>query len=202
MIEVFIVGAGKGGKVVKQIFIAMNGVMSPYQEQYFVAGFIDDAPGLSRGNPTPDSSYIISISSNLQVRRNKFEKYADEEFVNAVHPTAYIDPTAKIGVGNIIGAFVYVGPFSKIGDNNLISSHCSIEHDNKIGSHNVFGPGCVTSGSVIIGNSCLFGAGVQTTNGLTIEDNVFVAAGLTVWRNLEDEEKLRYKLIPDRKEKQ
>ena len=57
-----------------------------------------------------------------------------------IHPTAIIDPKAKIGKNIEIGAFSIIGPKVKIGDNNIIKSNVIITGDTKIGDNNVFFP--------------------------------------------------------------
>ncbi len=54
-----------------------------------------------------------------------------------VHPTASVDPSAKLGAGVAIGAFSLVGPGVEIGDGTRIGSHCSILGPTRIGRDNV-----------------------------------------------------------------
>ena len=62
------------------------------------------------------------------------------KYDNKIHPTAIIDPKAKIGKNIEIGAFSIIGPKVKIGDNNIIKSNVIITGDTKIGDNNVFFP--------------------------------------------------------------
>jgi len=137
---------------------------------------------------------IISISSNLKVKKGFFEKiqkkYGNNAFINAIHPTAFIESTAKIGFGNIIGAFVYIGHKTVIGDNNLISSHCSIEHHNIIGNHNTFGPSIQTSGRVKIDSLCTIGSRIMPH--VHIGNNVLVAGNIPIWHDIPDGAHLIY----------
>ena len=53
-----------------------------------------------------------------------------------IHPTAIIDPGAKIGANVEIGPFSLIGPNVEIGDNTVIGSHCVIKGHTRIGRDN------------------------------------------------------------------
>jgi UDP-N-acetylglucosamine acyltransferase len=57
-----------------------------------------------------------------------------------IHPTAIIDPAAKIGTNVEIGAFSIIGPKVTIGNNNMIKSNVIITGNSKIGDNNIFFP--------------------------------------------------------------
>ncbi len=198
-LRVIVIGAGDGGKIVAEL-------LSLDPAGYKLAGFVDDnknlwgkemaggrvlggtdqIQNLSRQNIF--DCIIISITSNMAVRKRLFEKYRDLgfKFINIIHPSVYVSPSARIGQSNLIYGMVYVGTETRIGDNNLISAHSSIDHHNVVGSHNLFGPGCLTSGDVTIGDSCIFGAGVGMEPHLKIGNNIKVASGLAITSHVQD----------------
>jgi UDP-N-acetylglucosamine acyltransferase len=53
-----------------------------------------------------------------------------------IHPTALVDPAAKIGPGTTIGAYSIIGPSVVIGRDNVIGPHVVIEGITKIGDGN------------------------------------------------------------------
>ena len=53
-----------------------------------------------------------------------------------IHPTAVIDPSARIGDGVSIGAFTFVGPEVEIGDGTHVGPHCSLHGPTRIGRDN------------------------------------------------------------------
>jgi UDP-N-acetylglucosamine acyltransferase len=55
-----------------------------------------------------------------------------------VHPTAIIDPRAKVHPSCKIGAYCVVGPDVEIGEGCSLASHVAIEGPTKIGSYNSF----------------------------------------------------------------
>lgn len=55
-----------------------------------------------------------------------------------IHPSAVVDPSAKLGDNVQIGAFVYIGPEVEIGDGTIIGPHCSVHGPTRIGRDNHF----------------------------------------------------------------
>ena len=53
-----------------------------------------------------------------------------------IHPTASIDPAARLGEGVRVGAFTLIGADVVIGDGTDIGSHCSIQGPTRIGANN------------------------------------------------------------------
>lgn len=196
MKKILIFGAGNGGEVVANIL--------SYDKENEIVGFIDDNKdlhgkqlwkktilgGSDKLEELKDkfTHIIISITSNMKVRKMLFEKFKSKgyKFVNAIHPKAHIESSANVGEGNIICAFVHVGYGATVGDNNLVSVNSSIEHHNKIGSHILFGPNCVTSGDVQIGDNCMLGTGIFIEPHVRIGNNVLVASGSIILSHLKD----------------
>lgn len=199
--RVLIIGAGNGGEVVAAIL----------KQNHEIIGFLDDNEVLWKkqlagklifgGLPLLDSfirdkkfdAVIISITSNMKIRRKMYEHLTERgcTFVNAIHPTAFIDSSVQLGRGNIIGAFVNIGYSAVIGNDNLVSAHCDIEHHNVIGDHTLFGPGVMTSGDVSIGSNCSLGAGVNIEPHIMIGDDVAIASGSTIINDVASGEVIR-----------
>ena len=45
----------------------------------------------------------------------------------AIHPTALIDPAAKLGANVRVGAYSVIGAEVEIGDGTIIGTHCTID---------------------------------------------------------------------------
>jgi UDP-N-acetylglucosamine acyltransferase len=54
-----------------------------------------------------------------------------------IHPTASVDPSARLGEGVEVGPFSLVGPGVEIGGGTRVGSHCSIHGPTRIGRDNV-----------------------------------------------------------------
>ena len=55
-----------------------------------------------------------------------------------IHPTAVVDPTAKLGAGVVLGAFSVIGAEVEIGEGTVVGAHCTIEGPTRIGRDNRF----------------------------------------------------------------
>jgi UDP-N-acetylglucosamine acyltransferase len=53
-----------------------------------------------------------------------------------IHPSASIDPAAKLGAGVRVGAFTSIGAEVEIGDGSVIGPHCSITGATRLGRDN------------------------------------------------------------------
>jgi UDP-N-acetylglucosamine acyltransferase len=60
-----------------------------------------------------------------------------------IHPTAIVDPNAKLGVGVEIGPFSTIGRQVMIGENTVVQSHVVIEAEVVIGRRNFIGHGAI-----------------------------------------------------------
>ena len=59
-----------------------------------------------------------------------------------IHPTAIIDPGAKVAASCKVGPFSVIGADVELGENCRLLSHVAIEGPTKIGADNVFFPFC------------------------------------------------------------
>jgi len=76
-------------------------------------------------------------------------------FSVAIHPTAVVDASAKIGLGTNIGAGAYIGPNVIIGDNVLIYPNVTILDESTIGNQTTIWSGAVIRERCHIGSHCI-----------------------------------------------
>ncbi len=69
-----------------------------------------------------------------------------------MHASAAVDPSARIGAGVSIGAFVFIGPRAAIGDGTVLLAHVSVGADAVIGAHCRLHPGARVGERVRIGD--------------------------------------------------
>jgi UDP-N-acetylglucosamine acyltransferase len=119
-----------------------------------------------------------------------------------IHPTAIVDPDAKIGEGVEIGPFSFIGPHVTIGDNTIVQSHVVTESEVAIGRGNFIGHGAIigvppqdVSFSVerktkveigddnIIREYCTIHRGSPDGSATTIGDKNFVMSGAHIGHN-------------------
>ena len=60
-----------------------------------------------------------------------------------IHPTAIVDPAARMGTDVEIGPFSVIGPQATIGEKTIVQSHVVIEGDVVIGTGNFIGHGAI-----------------------------------------------------------
>lgn len=98
-------------------------------------------------------------------------------FINVIHPTANVAPTAQLGTGIIVGAFTTISINTTIKDDVIIQDHCNIGHDgiiesgshlyvgvklcgrNKVGEQSALFTGSLIYPDVKVGVGCTVGAG-------------------------------------------
>lgn len=95
----------------------------------------------------------------MQVKKINFKNTNS----NFIHPTAVIDSTVTLGIGNYIGPYCVIGPNVKVGNNNRFEAFCSI---GSAPEHKLFWNSMYKS--VIIGNSCCFREFVTINAGTTL----------------------------------
>ena len=78
-----------------------------------------------------------------------------------VHPTAVVDPSAKLGQNVSIGPNVVVSPNAEIGDNTKILANSYIGSDVKIGANCFFHPNVNIGDRVKVGNNVILHHGVS-----------------------------------------
>ena len=90
--------------------------------------------------------------------------YQPPRYASGIHPTAAIDPTAKIGTEAHIGAYVVIGPDVRIGDHATILPHVVLYPGVEIGdhffahAHAVVREGCILGDHVTLENGAIVGS--------------------------------------------
>ena len=121
-----------------------------------------------------------------------------------IHPTAIVDPTAKIGADVAIGPYAVIGANVSIGERSTIQSHVVIEGDVTIGSKNVIGHGAIIGSAPqdlsfsperktkieigkgnVIREYCTIHRGSAEGSATKIGDNNFLMVGAHVGHNCE-----------------
>jgi len=65
---------------------------------------------------------------------------------SCVHPSAVVEPGARLGAGVKVGAFCYIGADVEIGDGSVLGPHCSVHGPTRIGRDNRFIGHCAIGG--------------------------------------------------------
>lgn len=109
---------------------------------------------------------IGSIAPRLAV----YSKLAAAGFtcVSAIHPRAFIEPTASIADGCQVFFNAYVGSDVRVGFGTIINTGAIISHDCVLGAYTNISPGAILAGAVQVGERALIGMGVTVNLGVCI----------------------------------
>lgn len=106
--------------------------------------------------------------------------------INAIHPSAVISASVKIGDGVMIAANATLNPLVEIGKGVICNTSTSIDHECVIGDFSHIAPGAVLCGNVTVGRGSFIGANSVVRQGITIGNNVIIGAGTVVVKDIPD----------------
>ncbi|OHB16212.1 MAG: hypothetical protein A2431_02270 [Candidatus Zambryskibacteria bacterium RIFOXYC1_FULL_39_10] len=187
--NIIIVGAGENGYVIRNIFDHQN------FENKFI-GFLDDVKvgpeilgKVSDFHKFQEAGdyFFVAIGGN-GARRDVFLKLkeAGARFVNAIHPSAFVESDLILGNNVMIGALSYVNVRSTIGNGTFINNGCTVEHDNQIGDFCHLAPRVVTGGGVIVGDGTFIGLNSAIRDHVKIGEGAIIGMASAVVGPVED----------------
>lgn len=127
----------------------------------------------------------IAIGENA-VRRDLSATRPPGGWMQAIHPSALIDPAARIGAGSLValGAIIQAG--ASVGCHVIVNTGAIVEHDCAVGDFAHVAPGSVLGGGVSVGEGVLIGLGARVLPGVRIGAWAVVGAGAVVMKDVED----------------
>lgn len=188
-----IVGAGAQGQIVVDILLARN--------EHDMVEFIDDEPELEGRviNGTPVSGDIASLSQRrpgsygvivaigspiLRLRLAERLRDGNAPFLNAIHPSAVIMASARLGHGLMIHPCAVINTTSQLGDHVLVNTSAVVEHGVVADDGATISPGAMIGGRARLGRACFIGSGATILQRRTIGAGSIVAAGSVVTRDV------------------
>ncbi len=134
-----------------------------------------------------DYDYFICIGHN-GIREKVYNQMLNQlgSPVNAIHPSAVISGSVKMGDGVMIAANSTINPLVNIGRGVICNTSSSIDHECEIGDFVHVAPGAVLCGNVKVGHGTFVGANSVIRQGVTIGKNVLIGAGTVVIRDIPD----------------
>jgi sugar O-acyltransferase (sialic acid O-acetyltransferase NeuD family) len=192
---VLILGAKSLGKIALDTFKS---------NEVVVYGFLDDDEKLQQTEiketivfaATDDEHYLGLLGKNCEVfvaiDDSKERKFAVDMLlntykimpVNAIHHEAFIEKSASLGHGNLIGAFVKIITDAQVGHHNIIHTGTIIDYGVKIGNNIEIGAGCLIGAGVEIEDGAFIGTGAVIVGGLKIGKGSKVGAGSVVIKSV------------------
>lgn len=194
--KIVIIGAGGQGRVVLDILRQSH--------QFEVAGFLDadstrhriEIDGLEIiGGPCILSTLkdtlriggaIVAIGDNgarVKYAQN-LQRYRRAHLVNAIHPSATIAESAKIGKNVVVAAGANICTHVDIGDSVICNTGCIIDHESVIADGAHICPGVKIAGRVQVGESAFIGIGATIIQNVTIGEEAVVGAGSVIIKDV------------------
>jgi sugar O-acyltransferase (sialic acid O-acetyltransferase NeuD family) len=168
------------------------------KEELEVKGFLSDGPSsiecmgyppvlstVSDYDISPNDVFICAIG-NVQDRKKTIQiiKAKGGEFINLIHPTCVIAPSAKLGEGVVIKAFCVIASDVVIGDFVFLQSSVIMGHDVQIGDYTHINSFSFFAGYVNVGEQCVINAGARFVQNVKVGSRSVVGMGSVVLRNV------------------
>ena len=185
-----VIGAGGHGKVVLATLRAAGhevvGVFDedPGRHGHRVLG-VEVLGGLDRLEPLGVRRAVLAVGDN-RARRELARRLdgSGVEWQSAVHPSAVVDGSVRLGAGSVVFAGAVIQPDSSIGAHAIVNTAASIDHDGELGDFVHVAPGARLAGGVEIGEGALVGIGAVVAPGRSIGAWAVVGAGAAVVRDV------------------
>jgi sugar O-acyltransferase (sialic acid O-acetyltransferase NeuD family) len=192
--DVIIAGAGGHGRVVLDILRAANlhtvvGFLDANQDLHGTA--INGVPVMGNLNllfklkSKGVAGAIVAIGDN-RIRASYAHKLAAAglKLANAIHPSAIISPTARLGLNLVIAAGAIICTEAKIADSAIINTAAVVDHECEIGEAAFIAPGVRLAGRVSVGEGAFVGIGANVLPCLRIGEHSIVGGGTLVRRDV------------------
>lgn len=129
----------------------------------------------------------IGSVTNPNIRKKAFNKLKNMGFTlpKLIHPSAIVEPSARIGEGCQIMMGACVGSDVTVKENCIINSNSVISHDSLINSHSQISPGAILAGQVTVDELAIIGMGVTIYIGVKIGKNSVIQNGLDVFNDID-----------------
>jgi sugar O-acyltransferase (sialic acid O-acetyltransferase NeuD family) len=138
---------------------------------------------------------VISFTSlnDLVIREEKYLyfKKMGFSFPNIVHCRATVEPSVKMGEGNIILANSMLGSDVLMGNVNFVNTGAMICHDTEVNQNNHFAPNAVLAGRIKVGRNNIFGMCSTTYFDIKVGNGNIINNGVNVFNNIADNKTIR-----------
>jgi sugar O-acyltransferase (sialic acid O-acetyltransferase NeuD family) len=132
-----------------------------------------------------DDRFVISAGSPL-ARQTLAERLAGRggRFFTLIHPTAYVAPTARMGVGCIVSPYASIGSNAHVEDHVLLVMYASVAHDCRVGRFCSLSPYSAVAGGGILETRVFIGSHAFVTPMRNVGRDSKIAAGAVVYRDV------------------
>lgn len=190
---------GTGGFAREVYWLAKNAI--GYGEDFVLKGFVEgDAPVSEERNKLlpdkffgsiveyeiqADDVFVIAIANgDVKEKLASIVTAKGGHFINLIHKTAQIAPTAQLGTDVILCQFTFVSDLVKIGNHVMLNVATGVGHDAVIGDYSSLMGGVAICGGVQVGTHTFWATGAMGVPHSIIEDHATVGAHSVVLRRV------------------
>jgi len=190
--RIIIYGGGGHGKSLIDLLRALR--------TYHIAGIVDDrlpagqvilgVPVLGGADALPGiyaQGIHLAVNAvggigDVVVRMKVFHVLADAHLVCpcVIHPSAVVEPSARLSAGVQIFPLAYVGSETQIGYGAIVNTGAIVSHDCGLGNYANISPGAMLAGGVQVGDGALVGMGATINLAVRIGARARIGNGATV----------------------
>lgn len=200
MKDIIIVGGGGCGREVADFIYDINKI----EPTWNLLGFIDDNEKIFEGRrpelqligtiqdwKVEEGQYFAMGIASPQVKEKVAIKLMERgaKFVNIIHPTVRISPSAKLGNGIIIYSGAKLGSDDNIGDFVTIQSTI-IGHDVTIEPYATVSSSCGITGGVLLKERAFIADHACMVPGTIIGKDAYIGIGAVVLKEVADNTKV------------
>jgi len=167
--------------------------------KYAIAGFVDDvacerAGEIFEGSPILGGrdqlersrgagvTHLIVAFGDCESRVSAGHFAVEHGFLlaTAVHPSAVIAASARIGAGTIVAANAVVNPGAALGESVIVNTGATVDHDCTLDDGVHISPGACLAGQVSVGACAWIGIGAVVADKRKIGPGAWIGAGAVV----------------------
>lgn len=185
---ILVLGAGGHGKSVVGVLLASGssvaGILVDSPEKWGqqiqgvpILGPISDLSGY------PDCTAVIALGENA-ARRSVAERFPDARWATVLYPQAYINPTARIGLGTVVFPGAIIGADVILGNHVIVSGNTTVGHDAVLDDYAQAAPGVQIAGEARIGRAAMLGIGSVVCPKVHIGEEAILAAGAVAVKDI------------------
>jgi acetyltransferase EpsM len=190
VLKVRIYGAGGHSQVIKEVLEENNYKVTetfddkPSGSHYASKNVVKGAREDLKNFPHHGDPVIIAVGNNTE--RAEVAGFLNCEFEKAIHKSAIISSTSKIGIGTVVFAGAIVQPNTVVGKHVIVNTGASIDHDNIIGDFAHISPKAALCGHVEVGEGSHVGVGAVVIPKIKIGKWCTIGAGTIVIKDVPD----------------
>ena len=151
-------------------------------------GRLSDAAVFPIGVPLSDTEFSLRADRRWLLSTKRAVDFAIQSglsrWVNLVHPTAHVSPSARLETGVFVGPLATVSSGAHVESYAVIGRSSSLGHHSSVGEYSRLGPGAVVPGGVSLGSNVVVGPAASFVNGIRIAPGAFIGSGAVVTRHI------------------